>query len=157
MNSAGPRPQGSATGKQKQVPGILEAAEKRGCGLEETLEWIFRARLRGPRTQFSGRLSQCSTGDAGVCSLLLSCRPASPSAPKLRPAPAPAPGRLRDQAPPPRPHVIAVPASAKRGPPLQVLAAGPRPASLLPLPGGAPVTGWICVDPSRLAFGAVGL
>ena len=57
MNSAGPRPQGSATGKQKQVPGILEAAEKRGCGLEETLEWIFRARLRGPRTQFSGRLS----------------------------------------------------------------------------------------------------
>lgn len=103
MNSAGPRPQGSATGKQKQVPGILEAAEKRGCGLEETLEWIFRARLRGPRTQFSGRLSQCSTGDAGVCCLLLSCRPASPSAPKLRPAPAPAPGRLRDQAPPPVP------------------------------------------------------
>ena len=87
-------------------------------------------------TQFCGRLSHCSTGDARVCSLLLSCRPASPSAPKPRAAPAPAPGRLRGQAPPPRPHVIVVPASAKRGPPSQVLAAGPRPASLLPLVGG---------------------
>ena len=48
MNSAGPRPQGSATGKLNQVPGILEAAEKRRCGLEESLEWLFRAGLRGP-------------------------------------------------------------------------------------------------------------
>lgn len=47
MNSAGPRPQGSATGKLKQVPRILEAAEKRGCGLGESLEWIFRVGLRG--------------------------------------------------------------------------------------------------------------
>ena len=46
MNSAGPRPQGSATGKLKQVPRILEAAEKRGCGLEESLDfprWTSRS------------------------------------------------------------------------------------------------------------------
>lgn len=34
---------------------------------------------------------------------------------------------------------------------------GPGRPPSFPLPVGASVTGWVCVDPSRLAFGAVGL